>query len=102
MRAGRACSPEKKGVFGEGAECESPRRPLPENLARRSVFVQSNGMKIIYFALISFPICLLADNGLPNQPYIYIEGKAEVEKPADMVKLRFDVYGHDADRAKAN
>jgi len=58
-------------------------------------------MKHICLFLALYPLCLFAD-GLPNQPYIYVEGKAQVEKPADMVTLRFDVYGHNADRAKAN
>ena len=48
------------------------------------------------------PISVLAEGGLPNQPYIYVEGKAEIEKPADMVTLRFDIVTHHPDQAKAN
>jgi uncharacterized protein YggE len=44
----------------------------------------------------------LAQGGLPNTPYIYVEGKAEIEKPADMVTLRFEVVARNADQAKAN
>jgi uncharacterized protein YggE len=45
---------------------------------------------------------LLAQGGLPSQPYLYVEGKAEIEKPADMVTLRFDLVARNADQAKAN
>jgi uncharacterized protein YggE len=45
---------------------------------------------------------VLADGGLPNQPYIYVEGQAETEKPADFVALSFRVVGHNAERPKAN
>jgi uncharacterized protein YggE len=59
-------------------------------------------MKLICLALVSFPICMFAEGGLPSQPYIYIEGDAEITKPADLVDLRFEAIGHSADRAKAN
>jgi uncharacterized protein YggE len=45
---------------------------------------------------------LFAQGGLPSQPYLYVEGKAELEKPADMVTLRFDLVARNADQAKAN
>jgi uncharacterized protein YggE len=57
---------------------------------------------LIYLALLGLPITLLADGGLPAQPYIYVEGTAEIEKPADMVILRFDLAAWNADQAKAN
>jgi uncharacterized protein YggE len=59
-------------------------------------------MKLFLFVLLSLPLSVLAEGGLPNQPYIYVEGKAEIEKPADMVTLRFDLVTHNADQAKAN
>jgi uncharacterized protein YggE len=59
-------------------------------------------MKRCFLALISLPVCVLADGGLPNQPYIYAEGKAEIEKPADIVTLRFDLVARAADQGKAN
>jgi uncharacterized protein YggE len=59
-------------------------------------------MKLSLFALLFLPISVLAEGGLPNQPYIYVEGKTEIEKPADMVTLRFDLVTHNADQAKAN
>jgi len=43
-----------------------------------------------------------ADGGLPNQLYLYVEGKAEIEKPTDMVTLRFDLVARNADQTKAN
>jgi uncharacterized protein YggE len=59
-------------------------------------------MKLLLLGLFTLPATLLAQGGLPNQPYIYVEGKAEIKKPADMVTLRFDMVGHNADQAKAN
>jgi len=79
----------------------SPDSSFPENLVQQTLVVQSNGMKLLFFALISLPICLIAD-GLPSQPYIYVEGRAQIEKPADFVGLRFQVIGRNAERAKAN
>jgi uncharacterized protein len=45
---------------------------------------------------------LLAQNGLPNQPYIFAEGKAEIERSADLVKLRFSVVARHSEQVKAN
>lgn len=59
-------------------------------------------MRSFLFALLILPLSALAGDGLPNQPYIYVEGKAEIEKPADMVTLRFDLVARNADQAKAN
>jgi len=59
-------------------------------------------MKWSLLALLSLPISVLADGGLPNQPYIYVQGTAEIQKPADMVTLRFDLVARNPDEAKAN
>jgi uncharacterized protein YggE len=59
-------------------------------------------MKLFLLALLSLPPSLLAGDGLPTQPYIYVEGKAEIEKPADMVTLTFDVVVRAPDQRKAN
>jgi len=59
-------------------------------------------MKPLLFVLLVLPGILLAQGGLPNQPYIYVEGKAEIEKPADIVTLRFDLVTRNIDQAKAN
>jgi uncharacterized protein YggE len=48
------------------------------------------------------PLSLFAEGGLPDKPYIYVEGKAEIEKPADMVTLRFGLVARNPDQSKAN
>ncbi len=59
-------------------------------------------MKRFLFALLSLPISVLAEGGLPNQPYIYVQGKAEIEKPADIATLRFNLVARGPDQVKAN
>jgi uncharacterized protein len=59
-------------------------------------------MKIFFLTLTLIPLIVLADGGLPSQPYIYIEGKASVEKPADMAVLHFEVAARRPDESKAN
>ena len=59
-------------------------------------------MKRLVLALLALPIYAFAEGGLPNQPYIYVEGTAELEKPADIVTLSFDFVARHADQAKAN
>jgi len=56
----------------------------------------------LFLLVLSLPISVLAEGGLPNQPYIYVEGKAEIQKPADMVALRFNLVVTNLDEAKAN
>jgi uncharacterized protein YggE len=58
--------------------------------------------KLLLLVLASLPLSVLAQGGLPDKPYIYVEGKGEIEKPADMVTLRFDLVARDAEQAKAN
>src|SRR4051812_3176158 len=58
--------------------------------------------KLVLLVAIASPLSLFAEGGLPDKPYIYVEGKAEIEKPADMVVLRFDVVARNADQGKAN
>jgi uncharacterized protein YggE len=58
--------------------------------------------KLVLLAFASLPLSVLAQGGLPDKPYIYVEGKAEIEKPADMVTLRFDLVARHPDQAKAN
>jgi len=72
------------------------------NLALDYRFGNALAMSLLLFVLLGLPGILLADGGLPNQPYIYVEGKAEIEKPADTVTLRFDLITRNIDRAKAN
>ncbi len=60
-------------------------------------------MKVLVPVLLAIiPITLFAEAGLPDRPYIYVEGKGEIEKPADMVTLRFNLVTHNADQSKAN
>src|SRR5438034_11269219 len=58
--------------------------------------------RCLFFSLLILPISVLAEGGLPNQPYIYVEGKAEIQKLADMVTLRFEVVARDPAQPKAN
>jgi hypothetical protein len=37
---------------------------------------------------------LLGEGGLPSQPYIYVVGRAGVEKTADIVILRFNLVAN--------
>ncbi len=59
-------------------------------------------MKTLFFALLLLPVTLFAQGGLPNEPYIYVEGKAEIKKPADLVTLRFELVTRNAELPKAN
>jgi uncharacterized protein YggE len=45
---------------------------------------------------------LLADGGLPTQPYIYVKGSAEIEKAPDVVVVRFDLVARAPEQPKAN
>ncbi len=58
--------------------------------------------RLLFFSLLILPISLFAEGGLPDKPYIYVEGTAEIQKAADMVTLRFDVVGRAPDQSKAN
>jgi uncharacterized protein YggE len=48
------------------------------------------------------PLSAFAGGGLPSAPYIYVAGKAEIEKPADTITLRFDLVGRAPEQPKAN
>lgn len=65
-------------------------------------FVQPQGMKRLLFLILGLPGSLLADGGLPDKPYIYVEGRAEITKPADLVTMTFDLVGRASDEKKAN
>jgi uncharacterized protein len=58
-------------------------------------------LKVVLAACFALPASLQA-NGLPDKPYLYVEGRAGIEKPADMVTLRFDLVARNQDQAKAN
>lgn len=59
-------------------------------------------MKLLLIVPLLLPLRLLAEAGLPDKPYIYVEGKAEIEKAPELVTLRFDLVARNADQAKAN
>ncbi len=59
-------------------------------------------MKRFLFFLLALPLSLLADGGLPTQPYLYVEGRAEIERPADLVTLSFEIAARAPEQAKAN
>jgi uncharacterized protein YggE len=59
------------------------------------------------FALV--PLTMFAENaevmgltGLPNQPFLYVEGEASTQKPPDIIRMSFGVSGHNPDEGKAN
>ena len=56
------------------------------------------------FALTPFTLRAEVANltGLPNQPFLYVEGTAKIEKAPDMVSLSFNIEGRNADQGKAN
>lgn len=58
--------------------------------------------RFLFLPLLVLPIAAFAEGGLPDKPYIYVEGKAEVKKPADLVTMRFELVGRAPDQPKAN
>jgi uncharacterized protein len=40
--------------------------------------------------------------GLPNQPFLYVQGKADIGKAPDLIALHFEISGRNADQGKAN
>ena len=62
----------------------------------------ARSVKTLLTLLLCFPLFAWADAGLPTQPYIYVEGRAEVEKLADMVTLSFELSFLNLDLAAAN
>jgi uncharacterized protein YggE len=57
---------------------------------------------IIFFALTPTLLFAQANAGLPDKPYIYVQGSAEAQKAPDIATLNFDLIGHAPQRAKAN
>jgi uncharacterized protein YggE len=72
-------------------------------IADRNRFVQHLLMKRFLFLFLAvFPTSVFAEGGLPDKPYIYVEGKAEIQKQADLAILTFDLVVRAADQTKAN
>jgi uncharacterized protein YggE len=59
-------------------------------------------MNRLLFVLLALPISVFAEGGLPDQPYLYIRGNAQIEKPADIAFLHFDLVARNAEQTKAN
>jgi uncharacterized protein YggE len=59
-------------------------------------------MKGLLFSLLILPLLVLAEGGLPGKPYIYVQGRADAQKSADTVTIRFDVVARSPDQVKAN
>lgn len=77
--------------------------PLCFIIAARTRLVQHLIMKrFLFFPLLILPISIFAEGGLPDKPYIYVVGNAEIQKSADMVTLRFDVVARAPELPKAN
>lgn len=71
-------------------------------VADRNRLVQHPRMnRFLFFSLVVLPISLYAQ-GLPDKAYIYVVGRAEVAKTADMVELHFDVVTRGPDETKVN
>ena len=58
--------------------------------------------RLLFLLCLALPIRVFAEGGLPDKPYIYVVGNTEIQEPADMVTLRFDVVGRAPDLPKAN
>jgi uncharacterized protein YggE len=56
----------------------------------------------LFLLCLSLPIRVFAEGGLPDKPYIYVERKAEIQKPAEFVTLRFDLIARAPEQPKAN
>lgn len=58
--------------------------------------------RFLPFFLVILPISLFAGGGLPDKPYIYVQGRVDFEKDPDMVTIFCRVVAHNPDAAKAN
>jgi uncharacterized protein YggE len=58
--------------------------------------------RFLFLSLTILPVSVLAEGGLPDKPYIYLEGKAEVQKPPDVVTLDLELVARAPDQPKAN
>lgn len=61
-------------------------------------------MKLLLVPCLSLclPLSLIAEGGLPNEPYLYVEGVAEFEKLAEVATLQFEIVAQNPDQEKAN
>lgn len=56
------------------------------------------------FSLVPFAVAAEVANltGLPNQPFLYVEGTAKIDKEPDLVSFDFSIEARNADEGKAN
>ncbi len=54
------------------------------------------------FASLSFGAEVTTLTGLPNHPFLYVEGSVSVEKAPDMIHMSFEIEAHNPDQGKAN
>ena len=72
-------------------------------IADQNGFVQHSRMnRFLFFPLVVLPISLFAGGGLPDKPYIYVQGRVDFEKDPDMVTIFCNVVANNPDVAKAN
>ena len=58
--------------------------------------------RFLYLSLVIIPVSVFGGGGLPDRPYIYVQGKAEIQKPADVAIFCFDLVVRAPDQPKAN
>jgi uncharacterized protein YggE len=58
--------------------------------------------RFFFLSLVVFPISAFAGGGVPDRPYICVDGYAEVQRPADMLTMKFNLVGSGEDLPKAN
>lgn len=58
--------------------------------------------QFLLLASLIVPVSVFAGSGVPDRPYICVDGYAEVQKPADMLTMKFDLVGTGQDLPKAN
>jgi uncharacterized protein len=71
-------------------------------IADRNRLVQHALMNRFVFALSLLPILAFAEGGLPDKPYIYAEGRAEIQTSPDVVTLDLELVVRAPDQTKAN
>ena len=51
--------------------------------------------RLLLLIYLWFPLCVFAEGGLPDRPYIYVEGVGKMQREADTVRLRFTLNSLD-------
>jgi uncharacterized protein YggE len=106
------------GMRGEARRLRHSRREAAQSVAPPLLLlllvnINSNNLVamktfvVCVFALFSLTVVAAGSEvaglaGLPNQPFLYVVGKAAIEKEPDIISLHFDITGRNADQGKAN